>query len=319
MLDKIRTQYHLEAHGIKPATKKPLVIGAVVAVLAIGIAGYLIATQEPTTIREGETEEQRQERLRVHREGKQNELTQYVTIARGELQNIEGRKLGAGALNASSWEKKIWRTLEGDYKTLAGEMKATLDGWKKEAASEEDAEIQGYYRDKGAELEGLITDANQRAEALDKKLTGIQKNAAAIKQARGKAIADLEVIKKHAEKLRAYVTSGAYADYVELEKGLRPDFIKDLYQALLDKKVAGETLLEFKEGRQAAARQAPPGGRQGRGHARQAVAGPGRQAHRRLERAEDRRGQAGPGLEAHRGRATRRPSQRSTARSRRSR
>jgi len=152
-LDKIRTKYNLEAHGIKPASKKPLVIGLVAALLAIGGALFFVLTQEKEVVRTVLSKEDRARQLQNKRDAVGTRLGAYVQKAEGELLDLD-RDLLEGNLGPDNFKRSKWGRLAKAYRDAAKGWQTTLDGWKGEATAAKDVEIRKHYTDRVRQTPG---------------------------------------------------------------------------------------------------------------------------------------------------------------------
>jgi pSer/pThr/pTyr-binding forkhead associated (FHA) protein len=164
-LDKVRTQYHLEAHGIKPGSRKPLIIGAVAAVIAIGVAIFF-ATREPEVYVQPKTEAEKLADLQKERAAVEGGLLGAVGTAQLALGKLEGEERSGSIETQQNWKKAIWAPLIQRFEERAADWKKTADDWTAQGAKEEDEVIRGYYTEYGGQLAGFAETATTHATEL---------------------------------------------------------------------------------------------------------------------------------------------------------
>ena len=119
-LDRIRIQHGLEAHGIRPSSRKPLVFAAVVVLLAIGAVGYLLTRPKNDTPTGPSPEDiARQEQL--ERELAEKNYGAFRAQATNRYKDLELERVKE-RLGIDNWMDDTWPTLIGKYEALATEL-----------------------------------------------------------------------------------------------------------------------------------------------------------------------------------------------------
>ncbi len=119
-LDKIRIQHGLEAHGIRPSSRKPLVFAAVVVLLAIGAVGYLL-TRPKNDAPTGPTPEEIARDKERERKLAEQQYTIFRDNAEGQYKDLELERI-SGRLGIDNWMNDSWTTLIGKYESLATDL-----------------------------------------------------------------------------------------------------------------------------------------------------------------------------------------------------
>ncbi|MHC5010983.1 MAG: protein kinase domain-containing protein [Planctomycetota bacterium] len=173
-LDRIRVQHGLEAHGIRPATKKPLIIAGLV--VLVGIAALIWALTRPTEVIREEDEEARRRAAESARIAAEQAFQAYLSDAKRELGEV---KLEARDQNiVTTWSDAFWPTMAGKYEALAGRLEGEEHGAQptvKAVADDARAEAEKIrsYIALRKELDQDITEGTQQALGeLEGALTG---------------------------------------------------------------------------------------------------------------------------------------------------
>ncbi len=245
-LDKIRTKYNLEAHGIKPASRKPLIIGGVLAAIAIGVAIFF-ATKPSKTITQGRTPEEIALQKKNEQDAVEADLRKVVQDAKAKLLELEGKRI-QGDLGPENYKQSTWTRLIKEYRESADGWQTKRDEWTTAQGESEDEVIQGFYGDYGTQLDEQITKARTTAKKqIEDEIADFKKTEAARKEARAQALADLDkAIGDFAQKLKK-LEGGDYAEWIELEKTVRGPELADTLKELRDRKIGKYQLLKEKE------------------------------------------------------------------------
>lgn len=106
-LDKIRIQHGLAEHGIKPASRKPLIIALLVVVLAAaGVVGYLVTRPEKV---KGESAEDRARREAAIARAKEEEDKRLEAERRTFVSDRNAERLALAAEKAGGRMEDTWR------------------------------------------------------------------------------------------------------------------------------------------------------------------------------------------------------------------
>lgn len=243
-LDRIRTQYHLEAHGLRPPTKRPLILAAVVTLLALGGAAFVVLSRNGEPPVPQETEEMRLARLETMRSGVANRLKAAVTAAREERVGLQGQysqeRLGSG-----TWKKPRWAQIAGDMKAAADRFAEQVEAWQEERKTEEDEVVRAHYDTHMAELEEVERAVRTQAEEIETAIAKFRRLEQRIQEGREQALADLaQAVGAHASLVQGHLLGGRY---VELEEALAPAALAALGAEILQRVVEDVQLLDAGE------------------------------------------------------------------------
>jgi len=122
-LDRLRIQHGLEAHGLRPASRKPLVIALIaVLVLAAGALTFILTqTPEPTTVVDKEAQRKLEEDRRRLEE---KEYETFLAAQRNELGKLELSREGGHLDQGDNWADADWPKLVGEYRAFAKQLEA---------------------------------------------------------------------------------------------------------------------------------------------------------------------------------------------------
>ena len=239
-LDRVRTQYNLEAHGLRPGSRKPLIIGIAAALIALGVAIFIIATQEDkiqVTVLSADEQAQIDQ---AERDKLRSGLATYATDAQSKLSDLK-LQFAEGALGPKNYTLAKWATLAEEYKTNAESWQSKLDEWGAAAGKEPDEVKKKHYGTFAAELAKHIEAARSAArDEIEEPIKRLTARAASRKTAIEAAQQDAETqIKAFAEKLKKMLEDG---DYVGLESTLKKDeeTKKNALDLIVDKLLAAE-------------------------------------------------------------------------------
>jgi pSer/pThr/pTyr-binding forkhead associated (FHA) protein len=293
-LDRVRTQYNLEAHGIKPASRKPLIIGGVAAAIAIVVAVWFATRPEKIVVPPKTPEELAQER-EVKREGVRVGLEGYVNgDATSAMNTLNGKRTSSKNMrHGENWRDPMWKQLVVDYRKNADAWEAKAKAWSEKRVAEEDPTIQGFYRSQAGELARLTDDARKAASEIERFVKRRQALDQRIKEERAQALTDSEAaVKKHAQTIQ---TAFDERRFKAVERGFHPATIKALIDPLLDRKVEDFVLIEYKEDIRPLLDKHLPGDKEGKDRGKQtvkkAVDEIEAQARRKVEQAEQSLGE----------------------------
>ncbi len=232
-LDKVRTHYNLEAHGIKPASRKPLVIGVAAAAIAIGVAIFF-ATKPKDVVIERDPEAERVA-LDNKRRAVEQRLTGKVLKANQDQVALNGRAVGLGGdVTTENFKDSKWTVLIADYRKAAKEWDALVKSWAAEKAAAEDDIIKGYYDDPSGKLSKLASDVRGRADGYERDIKELKQDEKAIASAKAQALQEFEAaIKKLAEEVQTHFEN---REFIACETLLKSEKIQELSNALLQKK-----------------------------------------------------------------------------------
>ena len=241
ILDKIRTTYNLEAHGIKPASKKPLIIVAAAAVLVIGGLATWMATREtPKQIIQLSPEEEARLLESERNNARAAVDTSKLKIDFSSLQ----ADLATGDLkDGNNWQKRIFPELAEKFRTLATEWTAKADQWKQERGEIEDDVILGYYDAAIGDVAEISKKANKEAKDISDYIAKVKSTQAEWETKREEALAAAKnAVKTYVTKLGTLQQEG---DFLGLEKSLHADEISKILKPLIEGEVAGRPLVKF--------------------------------------------------------------------------
>lgn len=246
-LDKIRTKYNLEAHGIKPGSKKPLVIGGVLAAVAIGVAIWF-ATRPKDVEKRGFTPAEIARQKKAEQGNVANRLGKYVQKAQSDLLDLD-RDLLEGNLGPDNYKRPKWGRLAKSYRDAAAGWQTTLETWQQEAKGKKaqgDEIIRGHYTKQTSELGSVIAKAKSTAgKKIDKVVNDFKATEKQRAEARTNALATAESkIKDYALKLKKALDEKRY---VELETSVTNDELGDILKALQVLKFGEFALLTEKD------------------------------------------------------------------------
>ncbi|MFV1958087.1 MAG: protein kinase [Planctomycetota bacterium] len=130
-LDRIRIQHGLEAHGIRPASRRPLVFALVA--LLIGLAAVLYAVTRPKEEgRTGLTPEQLTAQRKKDRELEEGRFSAFVKDARIQKQDLD-LEAAQPPLGIDNWARPRWPRLADAYDTLAKRIEKDAKYGKRQA------------------------------------------------------------------------------------------------------------------------------------------------------------------------------------------
>lgn len=120
-LDRIRVQHGLEAHGLQPASRKPLII-ALIAVLVLGGGALAFLLSRGGTTITVESKEAQEKAARQQQELEEGKYTTFVAKQEKALADLDAREARGNLRFADHWADDLWPTLIADYETLAGKL-----------------------------------------------------------------------------------------------------------------------------------------------------------------------------------------------------
>ncbi len=124
-LDRIRIQHGLEAHGIRPPSRKPLVIA--VAVLVVVLAGALTVILRPREpLKRGPTPEEIQKREAAEAEARAKASEAFQSAAGKALSDLRLTR-AKGQLGIDNYTDPSWAQLAGDFEKLAEDLTSNED------------------------------------------------------------------------------------------------------------------------------------------------------------------------------------------------
>lgn len=126
-LDRIRIQHGLAEHGIKPASRKPLIIALLVVVLAAaGVVGYLVTRPEKVKGESAEDRARREAAIARAREEEDKRLEAerrtFVSTSNAERLALAAEK--AGGRMEDTWRDPKWQALLGRFEELRARVEA---------------------------------------------------------------------------------------------------------------------------------------------------------------------------------------------------
>ncbi len=253
-LDKIRTKYNLEAHGIKPASRKPLVIGAAAAAIAIGVAIFF-AMQGPGEPSERErTPQEIEMAAQAEREVKKGKLNTVVNAAATTYNARFKRFLDGQIDDDDNWEKQLFKDLSREAKTDAETWETQVKTWVKAKGAIKDPKLVSIYETAIKALDAHAVNMRKIHTDIAATIKERTQFKAQIKEGKAKTLADAEAaISKYARDLKALYDTQAYPDWIALEawiKGTPPDAtsktLASIVEALLARKVGRFPLIDQK-------------------------------------------------------------------------
>jgi len=195
-LDKVRLQHGLEAHGIKPGSKKPLIIAAIAALAAIGVGIFALTREDKVVVQPKSVEELAKERQAAIGlvEGKVTTATAQATVQLGKLNGKLVDPTFPLRTSGDNWKDERWGK-------LAAEMRTAAEGWDAEVATYRDAaakaeipEIRSFYEDGADTLARTAADARGQADDIDSYVKRRREKASEIAQQREQARSDVAAV-----------------------------------------------------------------------------------------------------------------------------
>nr|MDJ0523301.1 hypothetical protein [Planctomycetota bacterium] len=241
-LDKIRTKYNLEAHGIKPASKKPLIIAAVAALLAIGGAIWFVTTQEEKVFVPPKSQEQLEAERNAARVNAKEPLAEYVRNADKRYNDLNNEYIRSDIEEEDNWKKPVFGRIAKDAREDADRWAQKIKAWDTEKGDFEDAEILGYYNTYTGELQGHIDSARKLAKKIDDEISERNQFQTQLTQGRADARKAIDAdVRAYAEQVKKLYDD---KDYLALEEKLRSSELDDIVKKALEKKVGRFLLLK---------------------------------------------------------------------------
>ncbi|MGE0193973.1 MAG: protein kinase [Planctomycetota bacterium] len=227
-LDRVRLQHGLEAHGIKPGGKKPLIIAAIAALAAIGIGIFAFTREDKVVVKPKTAEQMAQERQAA------------ISLVKGELTTatgqatIQANEISKPLVNvdfplrtsADNWKDARWPQLVTDLRKAADGWDAEAETYRAEAGKAELDEIRQLYEGAAESLAKTAREARAQASDVESYINRRREKASEIQQQREQAHEDLAaVLDAHKKKVEAAIDAG---DPVALALLLRVPVIQGL-------------------------------------------------------------------------------------------
>lgn len=248
-LDKVRLQHGLEAHGLKPSGKKPLILAGIAVLVALGV-GIAFAMQEPEVVVQKKTPEQlaAEKASAVNgARGRAQQATADIPASVGDFLKRENDPDVPLRGSGDMWKDPKWNQLIEDYRAKGAEWAAQAEDFRADAKKAELPEIAAIYEDAAVALDKAASDAKRGGDEVERYIQRRRDKAAAISEARDAARTELARI-MDAHKAKVDAAAGPDGDPVQLALLLRGEVIETLAKDLLDQKFEGEfELLDARE------------------------------------------------------------------------
>ncbi len=252
-LDKVRLQHGLEEHGIKPKSRKPIIIAAAVLLAAaIGVIAMLMS--KPAEIQEVDRTKDMsavEERVKV---------TQLITGVSTYLNNATSDKLELDTRRTKSdisetWEQdekshlklaadygakaKVWRDKIKEWKGSKAKAQPKIADWeKRENAPDIDALIAEFgkllkaYDDGSTKLQGYASAGDKAAQDIRDYIKTRKELKSETETKHDEAVAAIDKkLKEFAGELDRLLAEGAYMD---LEEKLAENAVTELLADIVD-------------------------------------------------------------------------------------
>ncbi len=239
-LDKVRLRHGLEAHGIRPHSRKPLIFAGLVALAAIG-AGIYFATRKPPPppvdpVAQAKLREAELTRLN-------SQLGQFVNTAIQD--DIGFRERQSEADLDETYSDPRWGKLADEWEAAGKTWIAKQGEWQDSASKEKDAKRKEKYVTRAEELKEVIARATLNPIEIRKRVKYLKDNEKRIKTARENAAKALkEGLEGYAAEVQAHFDKG---EYVELERALDTKKIQALVEKLAGAKDGDIALINRKK------------------------------------------------------------------------
>ena len=218
-LDKVRLRHGLEAHGIRPHSRKTMFIAlAAAAIVAIGAVAWVL-TREDKVIVESLTEEELAER-------KQTEIDKVRYMVEQEKLQPERKFLDWAntardqKLKASTdeWKSPFWQdTFLPEIRDSATAWSGTAEDWTTQSKDQKHEEARGLLTDGADFMRSQATKATEYAGETARYLNDRRKNEVAIRTARAKADEELtEQLSSYATRANTALEEGRYLEAAKL-------------------------------------------------------------------------------------------------------
>ena len=228
-LDKVRLRHGLEAHGIRPHSRKPLIFAGIIALAAIG-AGIYFATREPPPPPVDPKAKQRERQADLAR--LKNELLTYVGRAKDDDFKFRERQRAEDI--DDTYEDPLWLKLADEWEKAGKTWSSRQTEWQANQGRDKDPKRKEVYGTHAGELTEIIARATLNPIEIRKRVQFLKDNKQRLKTARanaGKALT--EGLEGYAATVQKHFDNG---EYVKLEHALRPEKIKALIERLANVK-----------------------------------------------------------------------------------
>ncbi|MDA1194360.1 MAG: serine/threonine-protein kinase [Planctomycetota bacterium] len=244
-LDRIRVRYKLEAHGIKPASRKPLVIGAAAALIAIGVAIWF--GTRPKEVDVIQLTPQEQARLdEAQRTEVRGALNEVVGAAQTRYTEQYTKYIGGRIEDEENWKQPMFRDLSKEAKADADDWDEQVKAWQSEKA-EKKPEFAPIYDTASSDLSGHAEKMRAIHTAIEKEIAERTQFEAQIKNGKKEAQEDAErLVAEYGRELKKLFDEGSYAKWIDLEEIVRGPKLGEITGELLARKVGRFPLLDQK-------------------------------------------------------------------------
>ncbi len=239
-LDKVRLQYGLEAHGIKPGGKRPLVIAILAGLVALGV-GIFAATKGPEFVEKPKSEEDLAAERRTAIRSVEASVGTTTNEAGSALVKLQARLTDPDFPLKSSgdnWKDARWITLADDFERGAEGWKVAALELREKARHADIPEIQDHWQRGANVLEENVRQAELRASEIRKYVQDRRDNEIALSGARSTARDDLAAaLGAHKAKVEEAVRAD---DLVTAALLLRKSVVESLYADVAARKFNDE-------------------------------------------------------------------------------
>ena len=248
-LDKVRLRHGLEAHGIRPHSRKPMIIAAAVAVLAIG-AGIFFAMKDPEQVVQ-EISDVDREKMRQAEIGRVRNLVDQARLEPPKKFLEWGQKVQERALVSGSdeWKKRYWL---GEFipgiQQSATDWKGTAEQWRADADKQKHEEAKDILAQGATFMDKQAGDAEALATKHKRYIEKRRTNEKRIASARTKADQELTAaINGHKAKVEEAIKAAEFERVLEAARLLERTTVEAVVTPFRGKTEAEVLLLEDKQ------------------------------------------------------------------------
>lgn len=230
-LDKVRLQHGLEEHGLRPQSRKPLVIAILAAAIAIGV-GIVLVTRENKVVERTKTagelaEEKRQAIAAAKVKVEAIKLAaqqQELNLAR----DLEERKLRSG----ENWKRADWPEFVAKYLARADEWEEQAKAWRVAEADSTEADVAEQFHDNAELFTQMAGKARGTADEIQKYVERRKKQESQFKEQRDAALADMnKAFDARKAEIEAATAAGREAELADLLLAAPLDALAEAYRA----------------------------------------------------------------------------------------
>ena len=240
-LDKVRLRHGLEAHGIKPGSKKPLIIAGVLLLAALGAVAWLVMKPKEVVVKPLTPQQKAQKR---RDEINRIEVSVTGTVQEAQSAHIEreGRFNREQLFKGQNWQKPVWPDLATAYSDAGNVWRKQAEDWIAAAGKLKDDDMAAPYRTGASELESLAGKSEKRGGEITTYVKRRKETQVRFEEDRETALAELkEAITGHAGKIEAAQRDRAWLLIPDL---LHHTSIDELVAPFAERKLGEDPLLD---------------------------------------------------------------------------